>query len=280
MAKKRSVIQRLSLVPVFAIMFGAATAILVASTPQWLFDATVSSSGISGMMHVAQPPLGIKIKLLAALAVFAVIVLAVWFVGRGIERLASAAHSLKHGEDLETLDRVQVTPIEPPLEARRRPIFADRELGAPLMSDEALATAASFSEPFPAFDPTLFDEKLVEDELFAMQTRENTTRSGFDTPGLIDHATLRVPLAIEEFAVSTGSDEAAVLPGESSIDALIRRLEAGLARRAAPNPPHPGARAMAAPAATQRDWLVREADTASFDEDATRALGTLRRMAS
>ena len=280
MAKKRSVIQRLPLVPVFAVMFGAATAILVASTPQWLFNATVSSSWIGGMVYVAQPPLGIKARLLAALAVFAVIVLAVWFVGRGIERLASAARSLKHGEDPEALDRAEVTPIEPPLEARRRPIFADRELGAPLMSDEALATASSFSEPLPAFDPTLFDEELAEDEPFSTQARENAMRSGSDTPGLIDHVALEAPLAIEEFAELAGSDEAGALPGESSIDALIRRLEASLARRAAPNPPYPGAQAMAAPAATQRDWLVREADTASFDEDATRALGTLRRMAS
>lgn len=278
MAKKRSVIQRLPLVPVFAVMFGAAAAVLVASTPQWLFDATVVSSGLSRILPLAQPPLGITARLLAAFAVFALIVLAVWFVGRAVERLFSATPSRKNNESHYALEPEEFTPIGPSLEARRRPIFADRELGAPLMSDEALATAATFAEASPAFDPPVFPDEPLEEKLVATQARDNAPRADSDTPAPAEHVTLEMPLAIDEFDVSTWSDEAATLPGETSIDALIRRLEAGLARRAAPTPPHPGVPAIAAPAANPRDWLVREVDSASFGEDANQALGTLRRM--
>ncbi len=282
MAKKRSLIQRLPLAPVFGAMLGSAAAILVAATPQWLFDATVVSSGIGDVLSVAQPPLGIKARLLAILVAFAGAALFGWLVGRAVERFLSGPRAPITVAEDDALDLSEFV-VEAPAVARpRRPISADRELGAPLMSDEALATGAAFAEPLPAFDPTLFEDEPTEDPLFASvaDTPEipeaEVVTSG---PEMADDTALQAPLAIEEFDIPPASDESDILPGESSIVALIRRLEVGMAKRNRPQPPHPGAPAAAEPVASHTDWMVRQSDAASFDEDATRALGTLRRMA-
>lgn len=268
MAKKRSLIQRLPLGPIFAAMFGAAAIVLVAATPDWLFEATVVSSRIGDVLSVAQPPLGIKARLLAIFVAFAGAALIGWLAGYGVERLLSEPRAPKPVAEEDALDLSDFAVELPSIAAPRRPIFADRELGAPLMSDEALTTGAVFAEPFPAFDPSLFEDEPIDDPLFADKVSEP-----------FGDTTLQAPLAIEEFDVPPTPEEPETLPGESSIDALIRRLEAGMARRAGPQPPHPGAPAVAVPVASHRDWMVREPDAASFDEDATRALSTLRRMA-
>jgi hypothetical protein len=283
MAKKRSLIQRLPLAPVFGAMLGSAAAILVASTPQWLFDATVTSSGIGDVLSVAQPPLGIKARIIAIFLAFAGAALLGWLAGLGVERFLSGPRTPKAvAEDEDSLDLSEFVAQAPPVAAPRRPIFADRELGAPLMSDEALATGAVFAEPFPAFDPTLFEEEPKEDPLFAsVATMPEIPEAEVVTfaPEMADDPALQAPLAVEEFDVQTAADDPDAVPGESSIAALIRRLEAGLARRNRPQPPQPGAPAAAEPMASHSDWMVRQSDAASFDEDETRALRTLRRMA-
>lgn len=283
MAKKRSLIQRLPLAPVFGAMLGSAAVILVAATPQWLFDAMVASSGIGEVLSVAQPPLGMKARLLAIFVAFAGAALFGWLAGRGVERFLFGPRAPKIVvEEDETLDLSQFVSEAPVIATPRRPIFADRELGAPLMSDEALTTGAVFAEPFPAFDPTLFEEESTEDPLFApvAETSEIPEAEvvAFDSDVAADPA-LQAPIAIEEFDLQTATDDPDAVPGESSIAALIRRLEAGMAKRNRPQPPQPGAPAANIPTASHTDWMVRQSDAASFDEDATRALGTLRRMA-
>jgi hypothetical protein len=282
MAKKRSLIQRLPLAPVFGAMLGSAAAILVAATPQWLFDATVVSSGIGDVLSVAQPPLGIKARLLAILVAFAGAALFGWLVGRAVERFLSGPRTTSVVVADETLDLSEFAAEVPPVAAPRRPIFADRELGAPLMSDEALATGAVFAEPFPAFDPTLFEDEPQGDPLFAPTVDGNDIPEAevvaFDSD-VADDPALQAPIAIEEFDVEAVINDSDAVPGESSIAALIRRLEAGMAKRNRPEPPQPGAPAAAEPVASHTDWMVRQSDAASFDEDETRALGTLRRMA-
>ncbi len=280
MAKKRSLIQQLPLAPIFGVMFGAAAATLVAATPQWLFDATVASSGLGDVLSVARPPLGIKARLLAIFVAFVAAALFGWLTGRGVERLVSGPRAPRVVEDDDTLDLAAFVADVPAASGRRRPIFADRELGAPLMSDAALTTAAAYTEPFPAFDPTLFEENPVEDEVFALKVRDNVPPAVEEAALELPDEVLQAPLAIEEFDVPPAPEEPELLPDETAIDALIRRLEAGLARRGAPPPPNPGTSAVvAAPIANPRDWMVRETDADAFDEDTTRALRTLRRMA-
>jgi hypothetical protein len=282
MAKKRSLIQRLPLGPVFGAMLGCAAAILVAAIPQWLFEATAASSGIGDVLSVAQPPLGMKARLFATFVAFVGAALFGWLAGWVVERLLSGQRAPKTVAEDDAFDLGEFVVEAPPVAMPRRPISADRELGAPLMSDEALTTGAVFAEPFPAFDPTLFEEKPSEDPLFASAAdaseipEAEVVKFG---PEMVDDPVLQAPLAIEEFDVPLAPEESDILPGESSIAALIRRLEAGMAKRNRPQPPHPGAPAAADPVASRTEWMVRQSDAASFDEDETRALHTLRRMA-
>ena len=59
MAKRRTIIDRLPLAPVFALMFGTAVAVVIAATPQWMFEGGVASTGLgnqpSGAELWAQP---------------------------------------------------------------------------------------------------------------------------------------------------------------------------------------------------------------------------------
>jgi hypothetical protein len=128
----------------------------------------------------------------------------------------------------------------------RRPIFAPDELGAPLMSDEAIAQPALLVEP---------DISLpIEAELAA-------------------------PLVEEELATVVF----APVDPDSSITSLIRRLEDGLARRSSENPDGPGNGAMALSRSWIVPENVEAPPTVdnAADDDSTlrQALGTLRRMA-
>ena len=142
MAQSRSILNRVPLAPVIAVMFGVAVATLVAATPQWMFEGTIGSSGIGRLLSVAQPPLGIKARMLAILVTFSIVALFVWFAVRAVERLIEGPLG-DHNDDADLeLDLAAYAATLPKLNMSRGPIFADRELGAPLMSDEALATAA------------------------------------------------------------------------------------------------------------------------------------------
>ena len=247
MPKARRFVKTIPIAPVLAAMFGIAAAALVATTPQWLFENTIASTGLGDFLAVAKPPLGLKARFLAIFFAFAVSALAAWIVGRVAERVIEGpAKRTAWGED--ELDLEPFTDAVPAL-ARRAPISAERELGAPLMSDEALATAAplAFEAPEPA----------------------------------IEDAILEAPLSAEEFDLPPIDEPVAPVEGETSIEALIRRLEAGLARRDGPRPPDPAAPLAAAPIEASHEWMVpRELPRDAIDEDTSRALGTLRRMAA
>lgn len=274
MPRQRSVLQRIPLAPVFAAMFGGAAAILVAATPGWLFEASVVGMGLDSLIDVARPPLGVKARVLAALLALVTVGGVIWGATALILRLVQAVPE-RDDEDDDALDLVAyVAPRKDfaapraDLAPRRRPIFADRELGAPFMSDAALETAApvTFTQELVGADPAPF-EPAVE-----------------IIPEPVDPQ-LAVPLAIEEFDLPETPEEPLRLSGETEIEALIRRLEAGLAKRGDTLPPEPGAPA-ATPAANPRDWLVRGEDSSddrsdddSVDDGSTRALATLRRMA-
>ena len=269
MPRQRSLLQRIPLAPFFAAMFGAAAAILVAATPGWLFEASVVGLGLDSLIDGARPPLGGKARVLASVLALVTVGGIIWGATVLVLRLAKAA-TARDAEDEDALDLVAyvaprkdfAAPRED-REPRRRPIFADRELGAPFMSDAALETAA----------PVTITEELVGADPAPFEPTQEIIPEPADPQ-------LAVPLAIEEFDLPE-TPEPLRLSGETEIEALIRRLEAGLAKRGDNSPPTPGAPA-ASPDANPRDWLVRGDDTRDddgFDGGSTRALATLRRMA-
>lgn len=215
MARKTSTLQRLPLAPVIGAMFGVSAAILVAAVPKWLFEQAVGASGI--VVHV-----------LAIVAAFAVVGLVSWTLVWAVEKvMATPAPKRQVADELDLATFNEALPI---VNDVRRPISAG-ELGAPLMSDEALRTA----EPF-------VEEVAIEPEAEpGPETGETVAAQPVETPA--------PPPA----------------PEDQSIEALIARLEAGLAQYGKPQPPRPTGPAAVPQPAKGAAWIVREGDVSDSD---------------
>lgn len=201
--------QHIPFAPVVALLFGLVAAVLTAAVPQWMFEAAIVASGLPGVVSAAAPPLGLVARLLVIALAFGAGSLTVWVVLAAVTRLIKARARARTpwrdaGYDLAATPAADMPPP-------RRPIFAPDELGAPLMSDAAVAP-------------------LVEPEI-----------------------ELAAPLALDELAAPV----AAPVDPDSSIAALIRRLEDGLARRAANDPDPDGSGMHATPLASA--WIVPQA---------------------
>lgn len=240
--------QRIPFAPVVAVLFGVAAAILMAAVPVWLFEKGVVASGLPNLVQAAAPPLGLVARLLAIAAAFLAAALLVRLilvpVGRMIDGKARARTPWRDaGYDADG-ERSQTNPLPP-----RRPIFAPDELGAPLMSDEAIAAVQPFVEAEAA--------PMVEAAL-----------------------DLAEPIANESLAPVI----VAPADADNSITALIRRLEDGLSRRASNDGDPDGSGNGAMP--LSRSWIVPENVEATSplrddsDETIRQVLGTLRQMAS
>jgi hypothetical protein len=137
---------RIPFAPVVAILFGIVAAILMAAVPQWLFERGVVASGLPGIIAAAAPPLGLLARLLAVAASFLVVTLLLWaFLGPIAARLAGRVRQRTPWRDAGY--DAPVPEDSDLFIAPRKPIFAPEELGAPLMSDEAIATRAEEPEP-------------------------------------------------------------------------------------------------------------------------------------
>lgn len=214
MARKKSILQRMPLAPVIGVMFGAAAAILAAAVPEWLFAQAVGASGT-------------VVRVLAVVAAFAVVGLVsgglIWAVER---MMAGPAPKRADATELDLATFDEALPIASEV---RRPISAV-ELGAPLMSDEALRTAAPIVEPVvaapePQPEPEIVPEPVVE----------------------------RTEVVDEPASVGATHEDL-------SIEALIARLEAGLAQYGKPQPPRPSGPAVTPPPAKTSAWIVREGE--------------------
>jgi hypothetical protein len=133
---------RVPFAPVVAAMFGVITLILIFMTPGWLFERMIAASGLPALIPAASPPLGETARKLSAIAggsgVFAVLWAALSLLRAVIKRNAPPK---PRGSRITPVD-VTVESIATERLRKRDPIFAERELGAPFMSDEAIAGAS------------------------------------------------------------------------------------------------------------------------------------------
>jgi len=251
---------RVPFAPVVAAMFALVAAILVLAAPVAVLESGVVASGLPGLLPPAAPPLGNVARVMLA-------VLAALVTGGLLWAILTPIVGILEGRKPSTpwrdagYDKVAEAPDSPI--ARRRPIFATNELGAPLMSDEVLELSVP-AEPEP--------------EVLAHETFEAPAWAA-EAPTTVEP--LAAPLAIGEFA----PEVAGRVEDDTSIAALIRRLEDGLARRRAANDPGPDAPAPA-PVPVQREWRAQDDASVTHelpnndDDDGTmqQALAALRRM--
>jgi len=247
-------VAHMNFAPFAAVMFGAAAAILVAAVPVSMFEDAVMATGLPQTLSIAQPPLGLKARILAIALMFVAVASLSWLVIAPVERWLDRDRRRRTPWADEGYAGTDANAA--PVDAIRRPILATDELGAPLMSDAALETVPPLPE-FAVVEPDPMLEAPIDEE------------------ELVQSPEVETPAAPEPWMPTTPAD------GETSIHALIRRLEAGLARRGDndPDPDMPDA----APLALEDEWIVGEAPArqprSSDDGDFGPALATLKRFA-
>ncbi len=141
-------VTRIPLAYWWAFFMALVAAILTLAAPHWLLERGVSTLGIDQVFSAAEPPLGHKARILFAV-LGASLVTTLILLPYAIYRLITARRPKRHFQpktatvkpsraDMKrrTVEEKQETQIP-----SRRPIFADQELGAPLMSEGALARA-------------------------------------------------------------------------------------------------------------------------------------------
>jgi hypothetical protein len=256
--------------PVVAIMFGIAAAAFVALVPVALFERIVMKTGLPSLLSIAGPPLGLKARILGLVVAFAAVAGLAWLVATPVARWLERDRRKRTPWADAGYVRDDAEPSA--VDSRRRPIFASDELGAPLMSDEALA-------PPPLDLPPELEAPISVEEFVPLADADTST--AMPTATAVD-----IEPSVEADPVVASSTVAPV--DDNSIAALIRRLEAGLAKRGLDDP-DPGA-----PAASQadvtalplsRDWIVGDANNRTATDSAETsslrsALGTLRRLAA
>lgn len=214
-----SFLNRLPFSPVVGALYGAVAAILVLATPHWLLERAVLSSGMPGLIPAAAPPLGTKASILVAVATALAVGALAWAAARLIERTI-LARPRRQARDEESAPAMaeRIAPVPP------RPIFAQADLGAPLMSDEAVAVAR---------EELVLDQTVVEvSEADAAPVPAGTAISDPDEHPLADaddsetiqSLSQRLDQALERRRLRLGSG--APMPGD------ISSLKAALGLRA------------------------------------------------
>jgi hypothetical protein len=158
---------KLPFAPIAAGLFALAAATLVMATPVWMLESLAERSGIASVLSAAQPPLGMKARalmaIMAALGTGAVVWAAMIPITKMLERKGRVSARPLVSNDLASNDDVPSPIARDQAGARRSPIFADRELGAPFMSEQALADAPMLMPQNPeSVDP----DELVLDAAF------------------------------------------------------------------------------------------------------------------
>ena len=224
--------------PVVAVLFGLVAGILVAATPGWLLERGVAASGLPDLIAAAAPPLGNKARIMAvAVAAFGTAAV-LWLVLMPIGKVLAPGKAESQGDHIED-DSSRIEHPPHPDAPARRPLFAESDLGAPFMSDEAIAHARDelvLETPLVG-NPEPIEEIAAETVTDAVEQIEEPEPQEAPEPvtapvviaqqasiaGLLD----RLENALERREQRTGST-APILPGD--LAALRKALGDSIAR--------------------------------------------------
>ncbi len=248
-------LSRISLALWSALFFGLAALILVLMAPRWLLERGVVDLGLDQWMRALTPPLGRKARF--ALAVVASgMTVAVITLPYALIQIFGARPKLPQFRSALGRPTRAYAPVASPIPATaRRPIFADKELGAPLMSDAVLekAQSAQWGAPAAWESETAHDplpssllERPVAPPLDAASIPSDTPYESEEPMRAPDHltkapdsggATLQAPAPVQTQTATPTPSKPFESYEELSLQDLIARLEHRLASRGSTPPP-------------------------------------------
>jgi hypothetical protein len=144
MAKRFKGVPNLPFAPIAAVTFGVVFAILAFNTPDWRLERLVGSTGLASVLPAAKPPLGSTARTLVSILTAVTVSGLLWAIMRPIEafvhrRRVAESRAKARGSFIPAADIEMDANPDWSARAGRSPIFAESELGAPFMSDEALS---------------------------------------------------------------------------------------------------------------------------------------------
>jgi hypothetical protein len=258
---------RLPFAPIVAAFFAVAVATLMIAMPTWMLEYYAARTGLAAALPAAQAPLGQTARMAAvgigALGAGFLTWLAMIPVGKWLDQSAKPVF------EVAPLVSAEDIAAENDEWFKRPPIFADRDLGAPFMAEEAALVEPALEsepEPEPEAAPESLDEVSVDadaDELVlddnevlteeqadaiaswpliaddvasdvAASDPVNSDAVTFDHVPVVDAVTPVEPIDF----VSVPNDAPTPLPDDmpmpiakGSINDMMSRLEHGVARR-------------------------------------------------
>lgn len=222
MANGLKSLNRVPFVPVTAALFALVAGILVLATPQWLFERGVVSAGLPNLIAAAAPPLGEKARILAALIAALATGGLLWSFLTPLRNIVKPKLVERaRGARIEAAS--EASAASPVFEPNRRPIFAETDLGAPFMSDEAIAHAR---------DELVLDTPLAEpvDAAGPAEVEEVDAPTAPESVAPDEAEEVPAPIAAEP-EQQEAQPEPATKDDAGSIAALMGRLENALDRR-------------------------------------------------
>ena len=287
-----------------AAFFGVATSILILGAPHWMVNGFVRHTSL-GNIAPLHPPLGAKRTAVLAVVIGLVLAGAIAAAGWLVERFRRPSPPVFARGSAYGAPQPDRSPAFEPMTAplARQPIFAERELGAPLMSEAALEQGQRIGQinvetvEIPKLDWIVDNNgqgshaAIMSDVPEPMPTHQSESASGPQPKE--SHPVLTEP----EQPLPTSAHAGKAVTAEHdlhhlSIDEMIQRLETGLANRGQrpPEPPVPDAQnAPATLAATPALTLVSNelaspnpSDIAAEggDDMLRQAMATLSRLAT
>ena len=198
--------------PVVAVAFGIVATVLMLMTPQWLFERGVMASGLPSLLPAATPPLGSTARTLAAVFAGLAVAFPLWAVLATLRKAVKRAVPLKaRGSRIDAVPAKVQNPI-----GQREPIFAQRDLGAPFMSHEAIAVQS--------LNAVVVAEPVAETPLIESAVVANAP-APLIAPGLAPAPLVAKPVTLEAFTTVSSTEN------DDSIAGLMTRLDAAIARQ-------------------------------------------------
>ena len=171
MALRFKSVPNLPFAPIAAAIFGLGAAAFVFAIPVYYVERAADMSGLASVLPAARAPLGNTAQGLIALAMAFGTFVVMWMILRPVEKLfkrrkderkeRSFRFGRKQPGSMPDPDDVPLTAAETASQyaPTRKPIFAQAELGAPLMSDAALASGGELLAEAPVVQSSIFDEE-------------------------------------------------------------------------------------------------------------------------